>query len=204
VIVIGDWTSGAQDRPRGTPKRIDASRNHDLVLAAVERLLRTAPVESVTMDAVAQDAGVGKGTVFRRFGSREGLLGDVLARRTRSWLAELTERTLPEPDPRRRLELFGPAHMRFVVDHADLTVAAGAEGWSVADDAVRDHVSGLLAELGQPEEDREFWVGVLLVASSTGLLRFLATRGADLDDAERGWHDLIARLWSGCTPPPRT
>ena len=35
-------------------------------------------VGRVTMDAVAAQARVGKGTVFRRFGSREGLMASLL------------------------------------------------------------------------------------------------------------------------------
>ena len=54
----------------GEPERADAARNRKLLLAAAQRLIKTQPVSSLTMEAVAHEAGVGKGTVFRRFGSR--------------------------------------------------------------------------------------------------------------------------------------
>ncbi len=53
-------------------ERADAARNRESLLRAAAELIDHCSVEKVTMDAVAQRAGVGKGTVFRRFESREG------------------------------------------------------------------------------------------------------------------------------------
>lgn len=64
----------------GTPggeepaERADAARNRALLLDAAQQLVRDHGVDSLTMDALAKRAGVGKGTVFRRFGNRTGLL----------------------------------------------------------------------------------------------------------------------------------
>ena len=41
------------------------------------------------MDAVAARAGVGKGTVFRRFGSREGLMAALLNFSETEWQASV-------------------------------------------------------------------------------------------------------------------
>ncbi len=57
----------------GPPERGDAARNRARVLEAASRLFDEQGVEAVTMDAVACAAGVGKGTLFRRFGDRAGL-----------------------------------------------------------------------------------------------------------------------------------
>ena len=56
------------------PERSDAVRNRGLILAAARRILEERGVEGLTMDLLAAEAGVGKGTVFRRFGSRNGLM----------------------------------------------------------------------------------------------------------------------------------
>jgi AcrR family transcriptional regulator len=54
------------------------------VLAAADALFANAQSpRAVTMDAIAVEAGVGKGTLFRAFGSRDGLL-DAL------WTSKLT------------------------------------------------------------------------------------------------------------------
>src|SRR4051812_10414298 len=59
-----------QDEP---PLRADAARNRDKVLAAAEKLFAERGADCVTMDAVAAEAGVGKGTLFRGFGDRAGV-----------------------------------------------------------------------------------------------------------------------------------
>jgi AcrR family transcriptional regulator len=55
------------------PLRADAQRNHDRLLdAAVRAFSRDGP--DVTLDAIAKDAGVGIGTLYRRFPTREALV----------------------------------------------------------------------------------------------------------------------------------
>ncbi|NNG39067.1 TetR/AcrR family transcriptional regulator [Flexivirga sp. ID2601S] len=61
----------AQAAPR---VRRDAAANADRVLAAAMALVEAGGVDTLTMDRVAAEAGVGKGTVFRAFGNRSGLL----------------------------------------------------------------------------------------------------------------------------------
>lgn len=61
-------------------ERADARRNRETILAAADRLFASAPSSrDVSMDDVADAAGVGKGTLFRRFGDREGLLHSLIA-----------------------------------------------------------------------------------------------------------------------------
>src|SRR5919197_244245 len=75
-------------------ERADAQRNREKVLCAAERLFSSYGVENVSMDAIAAAAGVGKGTLFRRFGDKAGLAVALL---------DEQERTLQEAI------LFGPA-----------------------------------------------------------------------------------------------
>ncbi len=67
------------------PERSDAARNREALLRAAEELIDHCGIQGVTMDAVAAKAGVGKGTVFRRFYSREGLMGSLLNRSETEW-----------------------------------------------------------------------------------------------------------------------
>lgn len=55
------------------PERADASRNRARILSAAEQLFDARGVENVSMDEIAACAGVGKGTLYRRFGDRSGL-----------------------------------------------------------------------------------------------------------------------------------
>ncbi|MEV5510165.1 TetR family transcriptional regulator [Streptomyces orinoci] len=60
--------------PERKPRK-DATRNRAAVLAAADDLYaRCASPEDVTMADVAAAAGVGKGTLFRAFGDRNGLI----------------------------------------------------------------------------------------------------------------------------------
>ena len=59
-------------------ERADARRNRLAVLCAAERLFAAHGVGNVSMEAVAAAAGVGKGTLFRRFGDRAGLARALL------------------------------------------------------------------------------------------------------------------------------
>ncbi len=55
-------------------ERGDAARNRTLLIDAARRLIAERGADAVTTDDIATAAGVGKGTLFRRFGSRAGLM----------------------------------------------------------------------------------------------------------------------------------
>src|SRR5688572_8574547 len=64
----------------GAPRaeRADAARNRRRVLETAAGMFAERGVEAVAMDDIARAAGVGKGTLFRRFGDRRGLLRALL------------------------------------------------------------------------------------------------------------------------------
>jgi len=92
-------------------ERADAARNRRTILDAASALFATvADPLAVTMDDVAAAAGVGKGTVFRRFGDRAGLLRAVFETR----MAALTKAIATGPPP---LGPATPARERIVAVH---------------------------------------------------------------------------------------
>jgi AcrR family transcriptional regulator len=68
----------------GRPERADAMRNRRAILAATEELLATRRPQDISMEQVAAMAGVGKGTVFHRFGNRMGLMRALMVERAAS------------------------------------------------------------------------------------------------------------------------
>lgn len=88
--------------------RADAARNRALVLAAAERLFATRGLD-VSMQDVAEAAGVGVGTVFRRFATKDELVAAVIDAR----LAELI--SLGEAAITRSAEEPWPAFRDYVV-----------------------------------------------------------------------------------------
>jgi AcrR family transcriptional regulator len=123
--------SAPQAPPNGPQKeRGDAAHNRALLLEAARRLVAQRGADAVTMDDVAAAAGVGKGTLFRRFGNRAGLMMVLLDEDERaSQQAFLFGPPPLGPDapPMGRLVAFGRARIRFVHTHHALLSAANRD-----------------------------------------------------------------------------
>jgi AcrR family transcriptional regulator len=65
-------------------ERADAMRNRRAILAATEELLAVHRPQDISMEQVAAAAGVGKGTVFHRFGTRMGLMLALMVERAQA------------------------------------------------------------------------------------------------------------------------
>jgi len=79
------------------PLRRDAERNRQLILAAAREAFAEEGL-AVTLDEIAQRAGVGVGTVYRRFSDKEQLIEALFEDRMREF-AELAEECLQADDP---------------------------------------------------------------------------------------------------------
>jgi AcrR family transcriptional regulator len=84
---------GAGDRPL----RRDAERNRQRILAAAADLLSERGLDA-TLDDVARAAGVGVGTVYRRFPDKEALIEELFRDRIDAMVA-MAEEALTDPDP---------------------------------------------------------------------------------------------------------
>src|SRR5918998_444920 len=96
----------------GTTARADAQRNREKVLFAAQRLFADHGVDNVSMDAIAAAAGVGKGTLFRRFGDRAGLAQALLQDQTEKLQDAMIRGPAPlgpGAPPRDRLKALGRA-----------------------------------------------------------------------------------------------
>ena len=60
------------------PQRADARRNRELIVAAARRLVAGQGTEAQIQD-VAREAGVGVGTVYRHFPTKDALMGELIA-----------------------------------------------------------------------------------------------------------------------------
>src|SRR6201991_1994659 len=101
-------------------ERGDAARNRTLLLDAARSLIAERGADAVTTDDIAVAAGVGKGTLFRRFGSRAGLMIVLLDEDEK---AEQQEMMFAPPPlgpgapPLKRLVVYGRDRLRFVQTH---------------------------------------------------------------------------------------
>ena len=104
-------------------ERADAARNRERILCTARRLFTERGASCVSMDELAEAAGVGKGTLFRRFGSRAALARAVLDEQERH-LQEAFIRGDPPLGPgataQERLVAFGEAWLDLLALHAEL------------------------------------------------------------------------------------
>ncbi|WP_425577703.1 TetR/AcrR family transcriptional regulator [Nocardia callitridis] len=139
-------------------ERADAARNRRLLLDAAQQLVREDGVDSLTMDALAKRAGVGKGTVFRRFGNRSGLMLALLDHSERKYQAAFMfgpPPLGPGAPPAERLIAFGRARLLDIDVEGELhraaELGAAAERYSGAPyRLLHTHVSMLLRQAATP------------------------------------------------------
>lgn len=169
-------------------ERADAARNRRAILRATEELLATHRPADVTIEQVAAAAGVGKGTVFHRFGSRMGLMVALMQERALD-LGELVEHGPPPlgpgAPPRERLLAFLTAVVEVVGRNKGLLAALGhtvtATRHADGDDHPvyrfwHGHVSALLAD-ARPDLDADVLADLLLAGLNTEPILRLLERG---------------------------
>ena len=120
---VTDGLAGLPVSDSAPTERGDAARNRALLLGAARRLISERGAEGVTMDDVAAAAGVGKGTLFRRFGSRAGLMIVLLdeSEKAQQHAFMFGPPPLgPGAAPLERLLAYGRARLQFAWDHRAL------------------------------------------------------------------------------------
>jgi AcrR family transcriptional regulator len=184
------------------PLRADAARNRDKVLAAAEKLFAEHSADCVTMDAIAAAAGVGKGTLFRGFGDRAGLVLALLQEhetRLQESIIRGPAPLGPGAPPLERLIAFGEALLKHLAQHG--AMIAAAEGRldryrSGPFLVYQTHVAMLVREAA-PDCDWEFITDALLASLTATHLRYMRrARGMSEERLAAGWADLCRRVLS--------
>ena len=180
-------------------ERSDAARNREALLAAAARLVELYGVDAVTMDSVAAEAGVGKGTVFRRFDSREGLMAALLNRSETEWQRLVIQGPPPlgpGAPPLDRLRAFGHSRMETNLTHAELIRAAGRAGERsyAAVSFAAMHVRYLLTELGVRGDIGFLATALLAPLEMVVLVQQTRVDQIPLDRIQAGWDDLVRRV----------
>jgi AcrR family transcriptional regulator len=181
------------------PERSDAARNRAALLEAATRLIEHCGIQGVTMEAVAAEAGVGKGTVFRRFHSREGLMAALLDHSEADWQAQVMGGPPPlgpGAPPMERLLAFGHSRIDVNLRHADLIHAAGRAGARsyAAYSFVATHTRYLLGELGVRGDIALLAIALMAPIESSILEQQVKIEQIDLDRIRSGWADLARRI----------
>ncbi|MCV7077178.1 TetR/AcrR family transcriptional regulator [Mycobacterium szulgai] len=181
------------------PERGDAARNRALLLDAARSLVAKRGADAVTMDDIATAAGVGKGTLFRRFGSRAGLMMVLLDE------DELASQQAflfgppplgPDAPPLDRLVAFGRERICFVHAHHELLSEASRDpltrhGPPAA--VQRTHVRVLL-QSAETTGDLDVQTDALLALLDADYVEHQLASGHTLESLGDAWESLARKL----------
>jgi polyketide synthase 12 len=193
--------------PLGKPhgERADAARNREHLLEVAREMIAEHGVEKVTMDGLAERACLGKGTVFRRFGTRAGIFRALLDADDRAFQYDVMRGPPPVgpgAGPVPRLAAYGRARIAFLLDHSAIAratldrnepaLAGGAE-------FTRIHIRMLLGQARLDVADLDLLSIQLTAALEGPILLSMWTREPDdmiqpaglLAD---GWQTLVERV----------
>jgi len=179
-------------------ERADARRNRERILCAVARLVDEHGIDGVSMDDVAAAAGVGKGTLYRRFGDRWTLLRALIEEPERDFQDAVIRGVPPlgpGAAPEERLLAFGAALLALLDRHARFILA----GDKVISGRYRHpvyafyrmHVALLLRQILGEGTRTEYLVDALLAPLAPE--PFIYQRevlGMSLEEMTEGWHAL--------------
>jgi AcrR family transcriptional regulator len=180
-------------------ERADAARNRERILCAARRLFQERGASCVSMDEVAEAAGVGKGTLFRRFGSRAALALAVLdeqERRLQDAIIRGDPPLGPGAPPRERLIAFGEAWLDILAVNSDLVGAAesGSARFVSAPYGVRRLHLQLLLREADPDCDAPLLAEMLLgVLNAEWFIYMRDVQEAPLERIKSGWAELVRR-----------
>lgn len=185
----------------GEPRkeRADAARNRRAILDATAALFAEHGAAGVTMERVAAAAGVGKGTIFHRFGSRAGLLQELVGERAFA----LREAVVHGPPPlgpgapaAERLLAYFDAMTELALDNLDLVVAYQ----TLPEHPEREklhafwaaHITGLLRE-ARPELDAETTAALLMAPLGSEMV-VRARQAVGRERIRQGMRDLVSSV----------
>src|SRR5882762_10035424 len=140
---MGDHSSKTKKRPRA-----DAIRNRERVLEAAKAVFSAGGPEA-SLEAVARAAGVGIGTLYRHFPTREALF-EAVYRREVQHLGDLAEQLKQEAQPIDALRHWMRSNVKFVATKKGMSAALALAAYKNSDlfsysfDRLTRAVGGLL------------------------------------------------------------
>lgn len=190
--------------PAAESERRDAARNRELLLRAARELIEECGADRLTMASLAQRAGVGKGTVFRRFGSRAGLMMTLLSDAE----AQFQGRFMFGPPPLgpgapalERLVAFGTERIGWVLEYGELARAADVSAYNRFDVPAavlwHRHLELLLRQAGV-SADPWLMAGALSVTlEPERILHSVRVHGVAPARLVESWRELATRVVNG-------
>lgn len=209
TILIGNLQAGEDD---GRIERKDAAANRARILAAAEQLFAERGAAHVNMADIAQEAGVGKGTLYRRFANKGelclALMDAQMVEFQNNMISQMQQMNSALVPKIAQLTFFMDALVYFTNAHSPLLCEVQREGLLALDNSriqlphFWQHmtVSGLLksamaAGEVDPELDADYLADALLAPLKADIFRFqIEVRGFSLERISAGLQTIINGL----------
>ena len=189
-------------------ERADAARNRQHLLTTAREMLAERGPDKLTMDALAERACLGKGTVFRRFGTRAGIFAALLDDDERAFQHEVLAGPPPlgpGAAPLDRLIAYGRARTNFLIEHRGIARAAldGHQPVPAGSQSplTQTHIRMLIGQMDLGDTDLQTLALQLTAALDGPALLYLSSSDladANPDIAERlaqSWQNLVRRVY---------
>jgi AcrR family transcriptional regulator len=185
-------------------ERSDAARNRERLLGAARELIDECGADGLTMDRLAERAGVGKGTVFRRFGSRAGLMMTLLSDAEADFQASFMfgpPPLGPGAPGLERLIAFGSARIAYVLEYGELARAADESAYNRFDVPAavlwHRHIELLLRQEGMDADPRLMAMALSATLDPERLLHAVRVHGIEPERLAESWRELVTRVVRG-------
>lgn len=187
--------------PGAESERSDAARNRGLLLHAARELIEECGVDGLTMATLAQRAGVGKGTVFRRFGSRAGLMMTLLSDAEAGFQGRFMfgpPPLGPGVPPLERLVAAGVERIAWVLEFGELARAADVSAHNRFDVPAavlwHRHLEMLLREAGGTADPWLMATSLSATVEAERILHAVRVHGIPPERLAGSWRELVSRV----------
>jgi len=180
------------------PSRADAVKNRELLLRAASRLFAMHGIDEVTMSAVAEEAGVGKGTLYRHFANKTELCLALLDHQQRELQANTLSQLRQDLPPVEKLLWFLENTLSFVVKNLGLMpIGMPGQGLPTLNHAAhlwwRQTIRGLLSQCHLTQIDLDYATDTLYVMLDPNVVDYqVRVRGLQQDQLWAGLRALLA------------
>jgi AcrR family transcriptional regulator len=197
MTAIGSYTKAS------VPKRADARRNYDRLIAAATAAFTEHGADDVSLEEIAKRAEVGIGTLYRHFPSRQSLLEAVYADQVEG-LEQLAAKLLTSESPRDALAQWLRAMVMFGRTKRNLSAALvqmigkDSELLSACGAALRASASALVERAQQAGVVRSDVQGADVLRLTHGLILAADWSAGDAGQVDR----MLGLVMDGLTAVP--
>ncbi|WP_206061625.1 TetR/AcrR family transcriptional regulator [Nonomuraea basaltis] len=180
------------------PERADAARNRQKIIEVAARMIAERGADDLSLDELAREAGVGVGTVYRRFGDRAGLIYALIDERERQFQSAFFAGPPPlgpgAPACERITAFLHALVDRIVAQQGLFLLLEEKGGFSGPYRVYYIHLATLLTQ-ACPRANAPFLADALLAPINARLIAFQREeRGMTIDEIKSGLAELAAAV----------